>query len=101
MQPKLRERRVDGIGQSSKVVQDVGKGADVQDFLDQLGQDMLFAIQTPEQGGDRDIDRDQQTGQVTDVTFKKAESAVDVSDKGRQKAIDDIEIVHRFPPPLT
>ncbi len=78
-----------------EIVDDVGKGADVQNLLDEPRQDIGFAVQYPEQGRKRDVDTDQDRTQTRNITGQQAKPTVDVGDERLHELIDDVEVVHR------
>src|SRR3546814_1570315 len=91
---RLRERAKDDVAERREAVQDERERTDVEDLADQSAEHIILAAQSPEQPGQRDVERDQGAAEEADVGPQQPEPAVDVADKGLHELIDDGQVVH-------
>ena len=85
-------------GELIEVVEDEGEGADVEDLLQELGDDVIGTPHRPEQPGERHVEGHQDAGQPGHLPAQQAEARVDVLGEDREEAVDDAEIVHGAEP---
>src|SRR5690606_11493327 len=93
-QAKSGERAKDDVGQRRKAVQYQREGADIENLLEKLADDIIFAAERPEQTGERDVDADQDRGQESHIAAEQPEAAVYVGDERLHELIYDVHIVH-------
>src|SRR3546814_19656180 len=78
---RLRERAKDDVAERREAVQDERERTDVEDLADQSAEHIILAAQSPEQPGQRDVERDQGAAEEADVGPQQPEPAVDVAEK--------------------
>src|SRR5262249_37395727 len=98
LEAKAGEGGKDDVGQALEVADHEGKEADVEDLADQLGDDVVFTQQRPEQAGQGDVDADQGRGQEGDIAGDQAKAGIDVAAEGVGEAVDNGKLVHGSPP---
>ena len=96
MQAKAGEALEDDAGKKRPVIENKGKGADIEHLADQMRHDIGIVATGPAQSGQGDIDGDQDAGQEGDLALQQPEAGIDVSAESLGETVDDAEIAHGF-----
>jgi hypothetical protein len=95
LQSQARERVVDDLREGLVVTDDEGEDADIKRLLDKAGEDILIGRLRPEEASKRDVDRDEDAGEPSDIALHQAEPGIDILRECREKSVDDACAAHR------
>ena len=84
----------DYAGQAVPVADEKREDTDEQGFLDEAGQNVLVCPRRPEQAGQRDVDRGQCGGKVSDLASEQPEPGIDVTGECLQELINNASAAH-------
>ena len=86
---KLRKAVKDDVSEQREIADDEREEAHIKDLLQEPGNNISIMRERPEKTGQRDVDRDQCRGQISDIARQQAEAAIDIGDESRQEGVDD------------